>query len=64
MAAPSTVPATPSWAPITAAVMAANAPPTSWVPDMSSRLVFGCGGCLSVSGGKVLVSVIVKRSSW
>ena len=63
MAAPSTVPATPSRAPITA-VMAANAPPTSWVPDRSSRVVFGSRGCLSVSGGTVLVSVIMKHSSW
>ena len=60
MAAPSTVPATPSWAPITAAVIAASAPPTSWVADISSRGVFGAGGCSGVGRVRVLVSVIVE----
>ncbi len=56
MAAPSTVPATPSWAPITAAVMAARAPPMSWVADISSRRVFGSGGCSGGAGQGVGVS--------
>src|SRR6478609_149877 len=48
-AAPAIVPATPSVEPIAAAVIAANAPPTTWVSERSKTF------CLSSTGSDVLL---------
>src|SRR3954447_20840966 len=61
MAAPITVPATPRRAPITAEVIAARAPPTSWIAEMSRSFVRSGGGAGVASRIKVLVSVMVLR---